>query len=334
LDLRGYEFYKTSGAPISGATADIWDAVDGTPGGAPLFTTTTTATGKWEFLALTNTPKDVRVTFTGSIRWYKGLTQVDFTKLFVGSGGISLLGDLSILSSVSRIIPGATSFSVRNSTNVVDNLLVTDAGVVTIRGLPLNLPVQAGGITKAIAFAEGGAGLTSILGNTVGGNPPACLMRFDIANGTSGGSVTALTLDGTGRVTVGAGGLIANLPNVVLIGTATALTPAGTWIDLANTANTSVPAGTYLAILTGSVSTGANADSPQLALATQASTGGGTGIVASTAQVTVAASSATSMTRSVILSIGTTGNYKLQMFTGTTTSTSSASTTCVLVRIA
>jgi hypothetical protein len=145
LDLRGYEFYKTSGAPISGATADIWDAVDGTPGGAPLFTTTTTATGKWEFLALTNTPKDVRVTFTGSIRWYKGLSFPDFSKLFVGAGGITSLGtvgiggvalaaaDLALYSASSKIVPGTASFSVRNNANSLDNLFITDAGLISTR---------------------------------------------------------------------------------------------------------------------------------------------------------------------------------------------------------
>ena len=96
MDIRGYEFYKTSGLPVSGAAVDVWDAVDGTPGGSPLFSTTTTANGRWEFTSLTDTPKDVRVTFTGSIRWYKGLAKDTVTRFLVGTGGLLVLGNMGL----------------------------------------------------------------------------------------------------------------------------------------------------------------------------------------------------------------------------------------------
>lgn len=96
MDIRGYEFYKLSGLPISGAAVDVWDAVDGTPGGSPIASTTTTANGRWEFTGLTATPKDVRVTFSGAVEWYKGLGKVSITTLLVGTGGATILGNVGI----------------------------------------------------------------------------------------------------------------------------------------------------------------------------------------------------------------------------------------------
>lgn len=50
------------------------------------------------------------------------------------SGGttLSLAGPITLTTAASRIIPGATSFAVRNTGNTVDNLLIVDAGNVTI----------------------------------------------------------------------------------------------------------------------------------------------------------------------------------------------------------
>lgn len=87
-DIRGYEFYKTTGLPVSGATVEYWDAVDGTPGGAATGSTTTTANGRWEFATVTDSPKDIKVSFTGSVRWYKGLKKDTFEKLLVNGQAI------------------------------------------------------------------------------------------------------------------------------------------------------------------------------------------------------------------------------------------------------
>lgn len=43
---------------------------------------------------------------------------------------------------VSRIVPGATSFSVRNNANTADNLLISDAGILTIRNAVTVLTVD------------------------------------------------------------------------------------------------------------------------------------------------------------------------------------------------
>ena len=53
----------------------------------------------------------------------------------VSSGSaVSIVGDLSFETATSRILPGATSISLRNNANSADNLLITDAGNATLRG--------------------------------------------------------------------------------------------------------------------------------------------------------------------------------------------------------
>jgi hypothetical protein len=59
----------------------------------------------------------------------------DATKLatFFGDGTLKIEGNLSFADAVSKIIPGATSLSLRNTADSADNILITDAGVVTLR---------------------------------------------------------------------------------------------------------------------------------------------------------------------------------------------------------
>lgn len=54
-------------------------------------------------------------------------------KLTVG-GQLVLSSSLGMTTAVSKLIPGATSFSHRNNADTFDNLLITDAGVVATRG--------------------------------------------------------------------------------------------------------------------------------------------------------------------------------------------------------
>src|SRR5438128_5718391 len=46
---------------------------------------------------------------------------------------LSLAGPITLTAAASQIIPGATSFSIRNNANNVDNLLISNGGDVTIR---------------------------------------------------------------------------------------------------------------------------------------------------------------------------------------------------------
>jgi hypothetical protein len=62
--------------------------------------------------------------------------------IFAGSpvtipvNGLSVTGapDLTLGTTTSRIVPGATSLSLRNNANSADNLIITDAGIATFRG--------------------------------------------------------------------------------------------------------------------------------------------------------------------------------------------------------
>lgn len=53
-------------------------------------------------------------------------------------------GSLTFTAAASKIIPGATSFSIRNTADSADNLIITNAGAATIRA---GLTVTAGGLT-------------------------------------------------------------------------------------------------------------------------------------------------------------------------------------------
>lgn len=89
-------------------------------------------------------------TYTGALAANGGLTALGGASI---SGGLSLSGALTMTDAASRIIPGATSFSIRDTANANDNLLVSNAGLVTARA---GLVATAGGIT----VVAGGASIT------------------------------------------------------------------------------------------------------------------------------------------------------------------------------
>ncbi len=102
----------------------------------------------------------------------------DVAKTITVSHTISADPGLILTAAVSRIVAGATSFAIRNAANSSDNLLVTDAGVVTARGI---LKVSgglagtddlevAGAGTVTIKNAIAGGGLVTVGGGGTGGN--------------------------------------------------------------------------------------------------------------------------------------------------------------------
>lgn len=84
-------------------------------------------------------------------------------------GTISSDGDpgLSFTTAISRVIPGATSLSLRNNANSADNLIITDAGATTLRA---GLTISASGatITGASTITADASALTlaSVTGST------------------------------------------------------------------------------------------------------------------------------------------------------------------------
>lgn len=79
--------------------------------------------------------------------------------LTITAGGETITaGDLAITAgkqvfgaAVSQIVPGATSLSLRNNANNADNLILTDAGLITLRNA-LKIPPSAGGTVAATSY--------------------------------------------------------------------------------------------------------------------------------------------------------------------------------------
>lgn len=83
MDLRGFEANVTTGNPVVGATVNVREANLITPNvTSVLATTTTDANGVWEFAGLSDTPKDVDITYTGQHWNYRGLSQVSTSKVY------------------------------------------------------------------------------------------------------------------------------------------------------------------------------------------------------------------------------------------------------------
>jgi len=60
------------------------------------------------------------------------------------TGNLSVGGTITMTAAASQIIPGATSFAIRNNANGANNLLISNAGLVTAR---LGVTATAGNIT-------------------------------------------------------------------------------------------------------------------------------------------------------------------------------------------
>lgn len=173
---------------------------------------------------LTDTARTISVTHTWSASQSFG-------------AGIAVTGTITMATAVSKIVPGAVSFSIRNNADSADNLLVSDAGAVTVRaGLSATtgafsstLAVTGGATFSASLIANGGilnfsnyVGTAKIIGGTTGWRvrnvtDAADLIAFDNSgNGSSTGSfVSGTTLTATTGLTVLAGG--ANITGPVAV---------------------------------------------------------------------------------------------------------------------
>jgi hypothetical protein len=83
----------------------------------------------------------------------KGSGQVSF-----GATGVLSVTQLTLTTPVSKIIPGATSLSLRNNADTADNVLVADAGDVSVRG---NLTLSNGALLMDAVVSRIRPGATS-----------------------------------------------------------------------------------------------------------------------------------------------------------------------------
>lgn len=100
-----------------------WSASQTFSGGATFGAATTVSTG-----GLTVTAGGLTVT-AGGLTVSAGTTTVQA----LTATTLSMTGTLTMTAAASKLVPGATSFSHRNNADNADNLLISDAGAVTVR---------------------------------------------------------------------------------------------------------------------------------------------------------------------------------------------------------
>jgi hypothetical protein len=94
MDLRNWEF-SVLGTAIVGANVYVYAADTAHPNpNAAISSTTTDSNGMWSFTGLTEAAKDVKVTYNGRDKWYKGLSRhsVGISAPYVGT--LTTAGDL------------------------------------------------------------------------------------------------------------------------------------------------------------------------------------------------------------------------------------------------
>jgi hypothetical protein len=149
-------------------------------------------------------------------------------------------GRLVMTAAASRLVPGATSFSIRNNADGADNLFVTDAGAVSSRtsltaattvNAGTGLTVSTGTITMAAATSQMIPGTTSFAIRNHASSADNLLV-------TDAGAVTArTTVTGTTGVTATAGDVTITAGKISMAAAASQLVPGATSFSIRNSAN-------------------------------------------------------------------------------------------------
>lgn len=181
-----------------------------------------------------------------------GLAVAGALVLTIAATGITVAGSLSgsqlaITTAVGKIIPGATSISLRNNADTQDNLLIADSGAITVRS-------SIGGITTLTATASllAPAVVTSIVdsgsGTLVLKGAGTTALTITGANAVFAGTIASgqITANLTGNVTGNASGTAATVTGaaqaaITSVGTLTSLTLSGL-LDLGSSGQIQFPA--------------------------------------------------------------------------------------------
>jgi hypothetical protein len=135
---------RRSGNPIWDVDITTQNAVNGLSlqGGAAGQPVKLAAIGTDTNVGITLTPKGTgAITLSGSVVMSSGFSAGGDSAITGQLSGVTTLtasavttsGLLTMTAAASRIVPGATSWSVRNNANSADNFLVIDSGLVTVR---------------------------------------------------------------------------------------------------------------------------------------------------------------------------------------------------------
>jgi hypothetical protein len=149
----------TGGLVVQSVAGSSTDFFLGNPGASPIMTVPTGTTnvvfaGSGSFGALVTASGGVTIP-AGGLVVSAGLTTL--------AAGLTLTGTLTMATAVSKLVPGATSFSHRNNADTQDNLLIIDNGNVSVRG---NITLgQSIGFLNAVAKIQVGATSLAIRDN-------------------------------------------------------------------------------------------------------------------------------------------------------------------------
>lgn len=158
---------------------------------------------------------------SGTTQVILGANAVEMLRLDQLNARLTAAFPLWFTPAVSKIVPGATSISLRNNADTLDNLIITDAGAATFRN-------TVSGITTLSC--------TTVTATNLGGT----LSTAAQPNVTSIGTVASLTistivLGSVTSSTVGAAGAASALP----------ATPAGYWVISISSTNYKIPYYTF-----------------------------------------------------------------------------------------
>lgn len=147
---------------------------------------------------------------------------LSLTALFGSMVDALLSGVLTFSAAVSKIIPGATSFSIRDHADSADNLLVTDVGNVTVRaGLTSATAAVTGALTAGTATAGTVTSTADNSGHHFVSTGATPTIAFDTGAGTgAGGSLIGTDTAGVIAMTTGTGTIAFNTVVTVTLATA------------------------------------------------------------------------------------------------------------------
>jgi hypothetical protein len=189
------------------------------------------------------------LTVSGLGTFSAGLT-VSGGTFSIPAGGFSMAGPLTLTAATSKIVPGATSFSVRNTTDANDNLLVSNAGLVTARaGLVAtaggitatagDVAVTAGNLTFGAAASRIVPGVTSLaLRNNANSADNVSITDAGVVTVRAGLTVTAggLTITAGGE-TITSGNLTLTAGNLIFAAASAKILPGATSLLVRNNAD-------------------------------------------------------------------------------------------------
>lgn len=181
--------YSTTTTGSTGSVVMSWTAVPGAASYKVYRTTGAFVSPSYIANPTTNSYTDTALNATAGAPLTNGYQTALVASLntsgtsYVSGGDLQLGARLVLSTAVSKIIPGATSLSLRNHLDNTDNLIVTDAGAVTIAN---GLTVSAGGI-KSVQGTSDNTGYTTFEGDAGAGSAKQTIRQY---TQTSIGAVT------------------------------------------------------------------------------------------------------------------------------------------------